>query len=575
MSSDEFAANYDYVMVFPTKEVDGKYEQTERSRVIVSDMLHAGLEVFPYYSVQGDELICLIRCPVELLKKFADTTDYEMELSPVEIEKAMRKGDAEAKISPREINDKPEFSPLSPYVYIFGKYDTELPQELYKAGPQGSAFKESVRLKLIYYLLKAPSRQGGCRLPIAKSIKKGEIKAFYPMHLRDRGPSLKAAIMSMSRFPWNMPFDDIKEYFGEKVALYFRFLGVYTQFLLFPGIVGLALQLVVWGTGDFASPVLPFFSVFICLWSITMLEYWKREEAMTGMRWGMLDFESKEPDRPEYHGAEVNSPITGEKMTYFPPASANSRAVQSLVAIGGMILLVVGVVASIYVLRFAVQNTLGTYASLLASVLNTIQITIFNIVYGDVAVRLTGYENHRTDTEYEDGLIAKLFMFQFVNSYASFFFLAFIAQYLTRPDGVDSTFKGQCGATNCMQPLSINLAIIFGSRITITNALNVVLPYHAFRSKFAAETKGADVSKFTTAEKDYVLMPYNVMLESIQNYADTAIQYGFMTLFITALPYACIFSALSNYIKNKLDAWKLFTVSHSHLTYDLLFYNNK
>ena len=34
--------------------------------------------------------------------------------------------------------------------------------------------------------------------------------------------------------------------------------------------------------------------------------------------------------------------------------------------------------------------------------------------------------HHRTDTEYDDALIAKLYVFMFVNSYASLYFIAFI-----------------------------------------------------------------------------------------------------------------------------------------------------
>lgn len=36
-----------------------------------------------------------------------------------------------------------------------------------------------------------------------------------------------------------------------------------------------------------------------------------------------------------------------------------------------------------------------------------------------------GLENHRTQTRYDDALIIKLFAFQFANSYASCFYIAF------------------------------------------------------------------------------------------------------------------------------------------------------
>lgn len=34
-------------------------------------------------------------------------------------------------------------------------------------------------------------------------------------------------------------------------------------------------------------------------------------------------------------------------------------------------------------------------------------------------------ENHRTDSDYEDSLTVKMYLFQFVNFYASVFYIAF------------------------------------------------------------------------------------------------------------------------------------------------------
>ena len=46
-------------------------------------------------------------------------------------------------------------------------------------------------------------------------------------------------------------------------------------------------------------------------------------------------------------------------------------------------------------------------------------------------------ENHRTQTEYDDALILKLFAFQFVNSYTSLFYIAFFRT--VRASNRDST----------------------------------------------------------------------------------------------------------------------------------------
>ena len=56
---------------------------------------------------------------------------------------------------------------------------------------------------------------------------------------------------------------------------------------------------------------------------------------------------------------------------------------------------------------------------------NGIAIPILNVIYKKIAVALTEWELHRTHNAFNEALALKLFMFQFVNSYASLFFIAF------------------------------------------------------------------------------------------------------------------------------------------------------
>jgi len=94
--------------------------------------------------------------------------------------------------------------------------------------------------------------------------------------------------------------------------------------------------------------------------------------------------------------------------------------------------------------------------------------------------------------------------------------------------------------------------------LTLTNFLDIFLPWLSHRNKMKRETKGIDENKqLTPAEKDYMLLDYASLVQNIQVYADTAVQYGFTLLFITALPCACLCSLISNYFKVKFQAWKL------------------
>jgi len=543
------------------------------TKFVLQALIDAEFEIFCYKSVQGDELVCLLRANDTMLAHFADKIDYKMLLDPVKARLAMEKGNKEKEIKPHFINDDAKYARLNPYDYIWAKFETAKMDLFYYNTKESTefTFSELNRLRLIYYLLKAPKRINGCGLELMELLRKELILSVYPLHNVDENAAILNKCLDPTIFPWMFPFGAIRNYFGEKICLYFHFMGHYSSFLIIPGIVGLAFQIVVWYYGDYSHPVLPFFSVLISIWAIVMLEMWKRKQAYVDLFYGMLDFEEDEPDRPEFVGELIPSFIDGEPMVYFDPDSASERAAQSYSVIVTFILMVCGVVAGIYVLRYTMQKqkTQAAYASTVASILNSAQITIFNMIYLKLAGHLTKLENHRTDTQYEDNMIVKIFSFTFVNSFASFFYIAFVAGYLPQLDAeseIHPNYKGQCGHTDCMRPLMINLAIIFGVRLVVTNSLDILLPYINKIMKQKAETKNKngegqiDISLLTAAEKDYVLQEYDVLTDNISNLSDTVVQYGYMTLFITALPISCIITFFCNYVKMKLHAWRLLTM---------------
>jgi threonine/homoserine/homoserine lactone efflux protein len=52
-----------------------------------------------------------------------------------------------------------------------------------------------------------------------------------------------------------------------------------------------------------------------------------------------------------------------------------------------------------------------------------------NHYFSKVALRLNDSENYRTNVLYEDALITKAFIFQFLNSFASLFYVAFMKPF--------------------------------------------------------------------------------------------------------------------------------------------------
>jgi hypothetical protein len=90
-------------------------------------------------------------------------------------------------------------------------------------------------------------------------------------------------------------------------------------------------------------------------------------------------------------------------------------------------------------------------------------------------------------------MITKIFLFQFVNSYASFFYLAFIAESM-----------GDCSGSGCMSGLTINLAMIFGTRLVVGNVMELLIPYVSYLYKYREEAKRAK-GTMSQPENEYLL----------------------------------------------------------------------
>jgi hypothetical protein len=70
-------------------------------------------------------------------------------------------------------------------------------------------------------------------------------------------------------------------------------------------------------------------------------------------------------------------------------------------------------------------------------------------------------------------------------------------------------------------------------------------------------------SSLSLPEQEFLLQKYDVSMNTLQEYAETAVQFGLMTLFISALPISTALAFIYNCLEIRLDAWKLLKVTHS------------
>ncbi|KAM7354217.1 anoctamin 8 white walker isoform 12-T15 [Cochliomyia hominivorax] len=283
----------------------------------------------------------------------------------------------------------------------------------------------------------------------------GLITQIFPLH--------ETKTLSQLQYSWvrqifaPQPLDDIAEYFGVKVALYFAWLGHYTCALGVPAVFGTILYAFLWGKGQTAQDMgHVLFSLFNVAWASLYLEAWKRYSVELAFRWGTLSTppELLEPPRPLYKGPLVENNVTGRLEPKEAPAWKR-RAFRYLVSfpIIGLCLFLVFVVMFV-MLRFQdwldnnnipdrgiaqcmynlhkdwwdsklPETGIFCCLSVIPKVLLAGAITLMDEAYYKLAVWLNDKENYRLQSKYENHLIAKVALFQFVNSFLSLFYIAF------------------------------------------------------------------------------------------------------------------------------------------------------
>ncbi|KAK9876156.1 hypothetical protein WA026_011272 [Henosepilachna vigintioctopunctata] len=414
---------------------------------------------------------------------------------------------------------------------------------------------------------------------IPKCLISGVISQVFPLHDHS---TLETLQRSWVRDIFaKQPLDEITEYFGVKIGMYFAWLGHYTTALSIPAIVGFCFWLCCTGKYQTMEDVgYVLFSVFNVVWVTTYLQAWKRYSAELAFRWGTLDQRDDllADPRPLFRGPLEVSPVTGRLEPFHP--SWKRHVFRYFVSVPIIILWLVTVfVVMIVSLQiqdwwdgFLRSRNFPLWLGYLPKIMLAIVISLMDDAYFKVAIWLNDKENYRLETKYENHLIGKVALFQFVNSFLSLFYIAFYLQDQDR--------------------LKQQLAALFISRQVIGNLKESAVPYmleHLRLAKMSfdlwgalsplgnksppgskdeneilkpadpvnetkASTQSADRRSMSQAELESSLYKYD---GTFNEHLEMTVQLGYVILFSSAFPPAAICAMLNNLLEIRSDAFKL------------------
>uniref|UniRef100_A0A669BCP0 Anoctamin n=1 Tax=Oreochromis niloticus TaxID=8128 RepID=A0A669BCP0_ORENI len=235
---------------------------------------------------------------------------------------------------------------------------------------------------------------------IPELIARGVIQQMFPLH--------EQRILNQLMTSWvqavceRQPLDDICDYFGVKIAMYFAWLGFYTNSMLYPAVIGFLL----WILAEADQRI-------SCLLLARLFP----------------------PPLLSLQGVKRCSPITGCEEFYYPPWK---RALFRWLVSLPICLLCLCFVFLAMLLCLELQEVvmeiqeLPSITRFIPKILLAMTVTVCDEVYKKIAYWLNDMENYRLQSAYENNLIIKMVFFEFINSYLSLFYIGFYLKDMER-----------------------------------------------------------------------------------------------------------------------------------------------
>ena len=504
---------YDYIIKYSTKEQkEEKIVERNRFEKLLSD--HGLYFEKDGYSLE-DEVFIKILSPFQILCSEAENMKLKFELYDSELTVNRSVIDKAGKISSiitRETIDSlsSEFAWDRLENFKGGSFE-----KLGTATVYDNFFTSSKRILITYTILarlRLDKYRNGRSVSLKTLINDGVFNEWYPCH---DGPfsNEKGRLRHVLNNTWSpignafkrQPLDSIRDYFGEKIGFYFAYLGYYTVSLIVAAVAGLLVFLygvynyyrAASGSADvlvaisriFDNEVTIIYTFFMSVWATIFLEYLRRQTTKIAFDWDVLEYEKEEVQRAGFRPAYVRvSPITGKWEKYQPRTIYKSKMLISFLIVFVCILIVLSSVGAMIWFRVTFGQAAGKSEkdqqmfNVLSSVLSLVIILVLGKLYYSLAVVLTNWENHRTETEYETSFITKRFLFDFVNYYSSLLYIGLVKNLLleTIPSWQDHCYIA-CDGTecwdSCMVDLTQQLVIIFVGKQLLNQLMEYGFPY--------------------------------------------------------------------------------------------------
>lgn len=388
----------------------------------------------------------------------------------------------------------------------------------------------------------------------------GIVKQIFPLHdEKKRKQLLKNWALNWLDFT-SQPIDEIYLYYGTKIATYFSFLGMYTRWLFFPAALGLALQLIDFGSMQLV--VLPAFFIFIISWAVFFLQFWKRQNSALLARWG-INYSLSEYKALDTEMSSSSCVHADYEKNFDADKPIEKKILQREEWLGLLLRIRNNAIVALAIICLQLPFELA-YAHLyeitesyilkfLLTAVYLLAIQCFTQIGGKMSVTLIKYENNQGEESSAASLVYKVFGLYFMQSYIGLFYHALFHRNLA------------------------SLREVLIQRLVVSQVLENLIEnaypclkysykkYKALHKK--KHEKGSSAGKpiwlATRVEKEYLKPSYTACIGKeledglFDDYLELALQFGMIMMFACAFPLVFCFAILNNITEIRTDALKL------------------
>ncbi|XP_070618008.1 anoctamin-5 isoform X7 [Erythrolamprus reginae] len=407
----------DFVLTYVDDPKVDAEKKVDRRRIFEKNLVKKGLELETEDKKESENdktYFVKIHAPWEILITYAEVLNIKMPIKendiPCEVENPLECISWPFRLPEIVMHPEPD--------YFTASFSKER-QELYLIDDENTFFSPSVRNRIVFYILtRCPygTEEGKKKFGIKRLLNNGTYSAAYPLHdcqywKKSNDPKCENERYTLyrewARFPRfykEQPLDLIRKYYGEKIGIYFAWLGFYTEMLFFAALVGFICFLYglftmnenmsskeicdpsiggeiimcplcdrkcdYWRLNStcessqyshlFDNVATLFFAIFMGIWVTLFLEFWKRRQARLEYEWDLVDFEEEQQQlqlRPEYEAKctqKRKNPVTQELEPYLPLTSQAVRFCISGTTVLFWISLIIASMIAVIVYRLAV-----------------------------------------------------------------------------------------------------------------------------------------------------------------------------------------------------------------------------